>query len=215
MRPLVLLLHGYDSDEHDLFTFVPRLPPEAVYASLRAPLPMPTGPMNAWYPLYVQGPDLPLEGIDQNAVQAAAAAILRWVDEAAPTTPEFSAIGFSQGGSMAIELLRTAPDRCVTIANIGGFIPYRAHNPELTGRSHLAYWGRGDNDNVIPGPWVQATQEWMSTHTRLTERIYPGLDHVVSNDELADLTSVWCRAIAERKGSEEPGTYKVGADSMS
>uniref|UniRef100_UPI003F7437F0 hypothetical protein n=1 Tax=Enterococcus faecium TaxID=1352 RepID=UPI003F7437F0 len=37
-RPLLVLLHGYGSNERDLFGLVPHLPAEFVFAALRAPL---------------------------------------------------------------------------------------------------------------------------------------------------------------------------------
>ena len=49
-RPLVVLLHGWGADERDLAGLVPALPAEPVYASLRAPLPLPGGGFG-WFPL--------------------------------------------------------------------------------------------------------------------------------------------------------------------
>ena len=48
-RPLLLLLHGYNSNEGDLFGLTPYLPLEPAIASLRAPLY--TGYGHAWFPL--------------------------------------------------------------------------------------------------------------------------------------------------------------------
>ena len=49
-RPLLVLLHGYGSDENDLFGLAPSFPPSSSMASVRAPL-APPWPMmgNAWY----------------------------------------------------------------------------------------------------------------------------------------------------------------------
>ncbi|WP_370213680.1 alpha/beta hydrolase, partial [Mesoflavibacter profundi] len=46
--PLLLLFHGYGSDENDLFSFATELPEEFLIVSAKAPYPMqPFG--NAWY----------------------------------------------------------------------------------------------------------------------------------------------------------------------
>ena len=46
--PLLLLFHGYGSDENDLFSFASELPEEFLIISAKAPYPMqPFG--NAWY----------------------------------------------------------------------------------------------------------------------------------------------------------------------
>ena len=51
-KPLLVLLHGYGSDERDLFGLAPYLPEGFVVASVRAPLspPFPT-PGWSWYPI--------------------------------------------------------------------------------------------------------------------------------------------------------------------
>ena len=46
--PLLVMLHGYGSDENDLFSFATELPEELFIISIRAPYPLqPSG--NAWY----------------------------------------------------------------------------------------------------------------------------------------------------------------------
>ena len=46
--PLLIMMHGYGSDENDLFSFSSELPEELFIISVRAPYPMqPYG--NAWY----------------------------------------------------------------------------------------------------------------------------------------------------------------------
>ncbi|PDQ35233.1 MAG: hypothetical protein B5766_07245 [Candidatus Lumbricidophila eiseniae] len=59
-RPVLLLLHGYNSSESDLFALSPFLPSEPVIASLRAPVSMGHG--YAWYPLTPESDRFPHEG---------------------------------------------------------------------------------------------------------------------------------------------------------
>ena len=47
-RPLLIIMHGYGSNEGDLFSLAPHLPREPVIAALRAPLPVGAG--WAWFP---------------------------------------------------------------------------------------------------------------------------------------------------------------------
>ena len=52
--PVMFLLHGYGSNEEDLFSFAPELPEELCIISVRAPYPMePYG--NAWYAINFDG----------------------------------------------------------------------------------------------------------------------------------------------------------------
>lgn len=70
-RPVLVLLHGYGSEEGDLFGLVPFLPDEFVMAAVRAPLTPPfPAPGWSWFP--IEG----LQAQDAGAVTAAADALL-------------------------------------------------------------------------------------------------------------------------------------------
>ncbi|HEY6124566.1 MAG TPA: hypothetical protein VIV63_07930, partial [Steroidobacteraceae bacterium] len=49
------------------------------------------------------------------------------------------------------------------------------------------FWGRGTNDDVIPEFLVDHTTEWLPGHAELSGRVYPGLTHSVSEQELDDV----------------------------
>ena len=183
-RPLLLLLHGYNSNEGDLFGLTPYLPLEPAIASLRAPLY--TGYGHAWFPLVAEGAELSVEGAD-----AATDAILDWLDRAAPGAGPIGLLGFSQGGAMALELLRRAPERFTFAVSLAGFaLPGERDGDERM--SQLAphvFWGRGTVDGVIPVASVARTQAWLPAHSTLDERIYEGVGHSVSDRELADVAA--------------------------
>ena len=197
-RPLLLLLHGYNSNEGDLFGLAPYLPLEPAIASLRAPLY--TGYGHAWFPLLVDGVELSVEAADGatdgvelsvEAADAATDAILAWLDRAAPDAGPIGLLGFSQGGAMALELLRRAPDRFAFAVSLAGFaLPGERDGDERM--SQLAphvFWGRGTADGVIPTASVTRTQAWLPAHSTLDERIYEGVGHSVSDRELADVAA--------------------------
>ncbi|MCM3613202.1 alpha/beta fold hydrolase [Microbacterium enclense] len=182
-RPVLLLLHGYGSDEHDLFGLVPSLPPAFVVASVRAPL-APPWPMPgaSWYP--IEG----LDGRDPDAVTLAARALLSWIQDAVGEAP-VGLLGFSQGGAVALQTLRAAPDAVSFAVVLAGY----AAGGELPGDIVLAerrppvFWGRGAADDVIPPALVDATAQWLPVHSELSGRVYPGLTHSISQDELDDV----------------------------
>lgn len=179
-RPLLVLLHGYGSHEGDLFGLAPHLPLQPVIASLRAPLR--AGPGYAWYDLEGATHESRLEGAD-----AAARGILHWLDGVPATS--VGLLGFSQGGAMSIQLLRHAPERFAFAVSLAGFVvPGEAPaDARLAALAPPVFWGRGTHDAVIPGSFVEATQRWLPHHATLTERIYEGLGHAVSEAELADV----------------------------
>lgn len=182
-RPLLVLLHGYGADERDLFGLVPHLPPEFVVAAPRAPLAPPwPAPGHSWYP--IEG----LDGRDPSHVTAAAAGLVEWLDAVAPASV-VGLLGFSQGAAIALQAMRLAPARFAFAVNLSGYatpgdLP---RDQELAELSPPVYWGRGTHDDVIPPFLVEHTVEWLPRHADLSGRVYPGLTHSVSEEELADV----------------------------
>ncbi|RWZ50055.1 phospholipase [Labedella phragmitis] len=191
-RPLLVLLHGHGSNEGDLFGLGTALPLEPVIASLRAPLAAPWPLMGwSWYPLDSRGaPDV--AGVD-----AAVEAVIRWTDrlEVAPTS--IGLLGFSQGGSMTLQLLRAAPDRFRYAVTLAGFVPTLEHegDDDLAAAAPPVFWGRGTLDTVIPAAAVLRTTDWLPRHSTLTGRIYEGLAHAVSPQELTDVAAFISREL--------------------
>ncbi len=183
-RPLLVLLHGYGADEHDLFALTPHLPSEFAVAALRAPLepPFPT-PGRSWYP--IEG----LESRDPVHVTRAAEAVLAWLEIVAGEATAVGLLGFSQGGAVALQALRLDPERIAFVANLSGYaMPGELpRDADLTELRPPVFWGRGVLDEVIPMQLVLHTTDWLPGHSDLVGRIYPNLRHAVSEQELADV----------------------------
>lgn len=177
---VVLLLHGFGSHEQDLATLGPHL--GAPWASLRAPLALPHSGF-AWFPIVTPGDP------DPAPVGHATDAVWAWVDaELGPDRPVV-AVGFSQGGLMATQLLRTRPDRVAATVVLGGFVQ-AAEQPadaDLAAARPPVFWGRGAEDRVIAAHAVERTAAWLPGHATLTEHVYPGLAHGIDARELADV----------------------------
>ena len=182
-RPLLIIMHGYGSHEGDLFSLAPHLPLEPVIAALRAPLPVGEG--WAWFP--ISDPGNP----DTASVDAAVAAVLSWLDALPHQPREVGLLGFSQGGAMALQLLRAAPDRFNFAVNLSGFVASGQQSGDTLLAEHPlpVLWGRGTADGVIPASAIERTQSWLPGHSTLTERIYEGLAHSISQAELGDVVN--------------------------
>jgi phospholipase/carboxylesterase len=177
--PLLLLLHGKGSHEGDLAGLIERLPDGFVVASLRAPIP--DGPGFSWFRVVTPG-NPPSESVD-----AAADAVLAWLDTLPFRPPTLGLLGFSQGGVIAVQTLRRAPDRVGYALNLSGFVAAGAEASDDALGQHPVFWGRGDADVVIGPSAIERTAAWLPSHVDLTAAVYRGLPHSISNEELEDI----------------------------
>ncbi len=177
----MILLHGYGSHERDLPGLAPYLPP-LPWASVRAPLAMPGGGA-AWFPLAL--PEEP----DPQDIEAATVGLWDWIDDNVPSTHPLVPVGFSQGGLMALQLLRTRPERVAATVVLAGFVPTgpQPADARLAERRPPVFWGRGDADGVIWPAAIARTQALLPTIADLTERTYSGLGHGVDERMLGDV----------------------------
>lgn len=182
--PLLVLLHGYGADERDLFGLVPYLPDGIAIAALAAPL-TPPWPMpgRSWYPI----DDLTTR--DSGSITVAAESVLAWLDTEAADAASIALLGFSQGAAVSLQTLRLAPDRVQAVIALSGYaapgdLP---DDPLLRELRPPVFWGRGSHDDVIPPHLIDHTAQWLPDHSELSGRVYQGLTHSISEDELADV----------------------------
>ncbi|QAY73110.1 alpha/beta fold hydrolase [Agromyces protaetiae] len=188
-RPLLVLLHGYDLDEHQLFDRAVSLTSEPVIAALRAPLVADTG--YAWYEI---GTTRTWAQMSEDA-QRVAAEVVEWIDRVAPEASSVALAGFSQGGAITMEAMRRAPDRFAFAVLLSSTVMQfpRPGDARLAERRPPVLWARGTADTVLAAIRIRTTTAFLDEHTDVDARLYEGLDHSVSDEEMADL-GVWLRA---------------------
>lgn len=188
-RPLLVMLHGYGSFEGDLINLAPYLPERFVCASLRAPIRLGPPIVNGygWYEIVHPGhPDVPVVTRSTNAVRA-------WLDSLDARVSgglnDIALMGFSQGGLMVSMLMRFDPERYAAGVLCSGFTAeLDAPGDEiLAARRPPVFWGRDVADPIIPQVAIQRAQAWLPNHSALVERLYPGIGHSISREELHDI----------------------------
>ncbi len=213
-KPLLVLMHGFGSFEGDLIGLAPRLPRGFVFASPRAPLVAPPPIVNgfSWWPLEI-GPDgmsvrtaPPAEFVGSGPHEAATA-LLNWLDELDERVATLSdgtglgkiaVMGFSQGGCMVTSLLRMRPERFVCGVNCSGFVaPGEFDDSALAAVRPPLFWGRDDADPIIGRDRIDETAEWSPRHTQLEEKLYEGIAHSISLEELVDIDAFLRRHVPE------------------
>lgn len=183
-KPLLVMMHGLGSHEGDLFGLNRFLPPELVVASLRAPLSYGGG--FAWFDANTRA------GTDTTLLDASVRGVLAWLDGLEPSPTSVGLMGFSQGGCMALQLLREAPDRFDYVLQLSGFVAPTPHPGDAAllrkDPRTPVFWAHGDLDDVIPVSALGHTDAWLSAHTAVEKHRYP-MAHTVSQDELADIVT--------------------------
>ena len=165
--PLLIMLHGYGSDEEDLFSFASELPEELFIISVRAPYPMqPYG--NAWYAINF---DAEMNKWNDN-VQAKQSVdlIAQFIDEACANYPvnrnNVTMLGFSQGTILSYALALTYPEKVKQIIALSGYINEEIL-PEVMQTEDYSnldfYCSHGSVDQVIPVDWARKAPKFLDS----------------------------------------------------
>ena len=177
-RPIVLLLHGLGSHEQDLASLAPFLPPVFEYVAVRGILRYVQG--FAWFPM-------PVDPARPERIDPAATAVEEWIAVRRATGREVAgAIGFSQGGLLALHLLRRDPEALDFVVNLSGW-PFPAELPgdaALAARRPPVLWGHGGADPLYDEAAETAIRAFLTEHTALEEERRPHLGHAVDEIEL-------------------------------
>ncbi|PVZ19503.1 MULTISPECIES: alpha/beta hydrolase [unclassified Pseudomonas] len=196
-EPLVIFLHGYGSNEEDLFTLRQGLPADYTYLSARAPLQMSDGGYK-WFSSVPGAPEYDavpedLASSEQRLVAFVTQAQRKYGVDARHTY----LIGFSQGAIISYQVLLKAPGLAAGFAALSGKMLPALRNalPHAEGQANLkVFIGHGTADSVLPyatAPRDQALLGKLGIEAQF--HAYPSMDHTVSQRELNDLSD-WLRA---------------------
>ncbi|WP_299770221.1 alpha/beta fold hydrolase [uncultured Dokdonia sp.] len=163
--PLLLLLHGYGSDENDLFSFASELPEHYFIISARAPIPMqPYG--NAWYAISID-----YDGVktsDNEAAKESRDLIATFITEAVQEYDldpfNVTLLGFSQGTILSYAVALSYPEKVKNVIGLSGYINEEIINLQSSASyAHLnIYNSHGTVDQVIPIDAARKTPGYLS-----------------------------------------------------
>jgi len=163
--PLLIMLHGYGSDENDLFTFASELPKELFVISVRAPYTMqPFG--NAWYAIHFDAEQNKWNDTKQ-AIESRDL-IAKFIDEACNKYPvnkkNVTLLGFSQGTILSYAVALTYPKKVKNVVALSGYISEDMLPENLEkDYSHLNFYcSHGSLDQVIPVEWARKAPKFLS-----------------------------------------------------
>lgn len=164
--PLLILMHGYGSDENDLFSFAKELPEELFIISVKAPYTMqPYG--NAWYAINFD--EVKGKWSDNEQAKQSRDLIAEFIDEATLNYPvnknNVSLLGFSQGSILSYAVALTYPEKIKNIIALSGYINQEIFPDDIDSQDYSNldfYCSHGSVDQVIPVEWAQQTPQFLN-----------------------------------------------------
>jgi phospholipase/carboxylesterase len=191
--PLLLLLHGIGSNEHDLFSMAPWLDGRFLIVSARAPIAM-MPEAHAWFNIEFLQDGAIVPDLDQaiESTQLLASFIDELIEVYAIDPSRVYLMGFSQGAMMSLGVALTRPEKVSRVVAMSGRLPEQvvaaAGDPEELKRLDV-FMTHGAFDNVIPVAAGRACRDQLEKlGVAITYREYP-MAHEVSIDALRDVAA--------------------------
>jgi phospholipase/carboxylesterase len=190
-QPLVIFLHGYGSNEQDLFSLKDELPSTWTYLSVRAPMPLDADSYR-WFRKTPGDGDFDGETVD---LQSSAQLIEDFVAQATAKyhtqSDRVFLVGFSQGAIMSYEVGLRHPETLRGIAALSGsllpVLKAELKPDERLGKLAI-FIGHGTLDQALP--YVSATRAnevLLGLSLEPEFHGYPGMIHTIGEAEVQDL----------------------------
>lgn len=190
-NPLLLLLHGYGSNEADLFSFAPELPDEYYIISARGPYDLQYGSY-AWYAINFDADQNKFSDNDQARISRDL--ISNFIDELVANYPidvnDVNLLGFSQGSILSYAVALSYPEKINKVIAMSGYV-----NLDIVTDDYLknnlsklkVFASHGTVDQVIPIEWARKTPGILEKlGIAITYKEYP-VGHGVAPQNFYDL----------------------------
>lgn len=192
-NPLLLLLHGYGSNEEDLFSFAVELPEEYFVISVRAPYDLMYGSY-AWYAINFDADENKFSDLDQ--ARSSRDLIANTIDELIAAYPidaqNVTLIGFSQGTILSYAVALSYPQKVKRVVAISGYLntEMAVTNFEQNDFTNLRIFAsHGTVDQVIPVDWARKAKPALEVlGIETTYKEYP-IGHGISPQNFHDFKS--------------------------
>jgi phospholipase/carboxylesterase len=161
--PLLILLHGYGSNEHDLFSFAEELPDELLIVSVRAPYNLGAGSY-AWYAINFDDVNGKFSDLKQAKTSLDKIAVL--IDEIKQkyktNTDKTFLLGFSQGALLSYSLSFFYPNKVQNIIALSGYVNMELLPSSISKEIKTNYYcSHGTVDQVLPVDWARKSKPFL------------------------------------------------------
>jgi phospholipase/carboxylesterase len=171
--PLLILLHGYGSNEEDLFSFSTELPDELLIVSVRAPYDMNFGGY-AWYAITLDANDEKFSDLDEARKSLTKiAGFINYIKSTYKTDSNNTfLLGFSQGAILSYALSLNYPNKVNHVIALSGYInddlsPNNTNDLNITTDYYISH---GSVDQVLPVELARKAPEYLNANN--LENVY-------------------------------------------
>lgn len=164
-NPVLILLHGYGSNEEDLFSFANELPDNYYIVSVRAPYDMQFGSY-AWYAINFDADENKFSDVEQ--AKTSRDLVANFIDELIAkysiNADDVTLIGFSQGCILSYAIAISYPEKIKRVVAMSGYL-----NPEMLHQDYLknnlsnlkVFTSHGTVDQVVPVEWGRKAKPFL------------------------------------------------------
>ncbi|MCD8447859.1 alpha/beta hydrolase [Tenacibaculum finnmarkense] len=181
--PLLILLHGYGSNEDDLFSFAQELPEDLLIVSAQAPYQMGGGAF-AWYAINFDAVKGKFSDLEQAATSVTKiAGFIDEIKEKYNTNPDKTfVLGFSQGAILSYALSLNYPNKVQHVIALSGYIDENLikNQQENTKITTDYYISHGTVDQVIPVDWARKAPVFLEENNLKNEYSEYNVGHGVA-----------------------------------
>lgn len=161
--PLLVLLHGYGSNEQDLFSFAEELPEELLIVSAQAPYKMGYGGY-AWYDINFDAVNGKISDLKQakESITKIASFIDEIKDKYQTNDTKTFLLGFSQGAILSYSLSFMYPNKIQYVIALSGYINTDMIPKNISKEIETNYYcSHGSVDQVLPVDWARKSKPFL------------------------------------------------------
>ena len=188
-RQLVVLVHGYGADGHDLIGLGEAwrtILPDAAFIAPHTPDPCPAAPGGRqWFPLSVRNPEEIRRGVAE-AGPKFDAFLDRELAHYGLADKDLALVGFSQGTMLSLWVGPHRPGRIAGIVGYSGLIAWSLQREHNSAHKPPVLLVHGENDPVVPSIALPATRNALTgAGFQVESHMSPGLAHGIDADGIA------------------------------
>ena len=200
-KPLLILLHGFGSNEDDLAEIFSNIDSNLITVCLRAPIELSENRF-AWYELSFK--DGAVSDYNKEQAKESLNAVRRFIKDFTKENNcnmnEVYLLGFSQGAMISLEFMISNPELISGIVALSGKFSENISEKISTKADykHLsAFIGHGKSDKVVPIEYARKVKQILSESEIRTSYHEYDAEHSITADELIEIRN-WIKQELEK-----------------